>query len=569
MRDNSAFSSGPALAGWVLTVLLAVGGFVFVHGNRANIPLGDEILWLPYITGEQRVTLQWLWSQHNDHRLLIPRLLYIGLWHLRPHSFKLAMYFGFVCLVLATVVMLVVSMRLRSKPSYFDCLFPLLFLNPGNAENFLSGYNSVCNILTVTAVVALIGLVMVDGELQSRLARFFAIGTVVCLPVITGTGTLLALPASIALAYAGVLAFRKGAVNSRPAAASLWAAGLVVLAIVALHAVTGNRQQVPHSSVKHMVLNALKVLTMSFGPFLQEQKQYWPYCFVLVATVGIVTLCFSIEKFRKEPQERVRLTMLWAIVFGLVVAAAVIGYSRTYLGIDAGLQTRYSLLWAPLLCCLYLAMSIAGSAAWAEFSQFVLFLAVAASFGMSSEVGWTWRDQRNAYFDTIAAGVRMGWTQSDLVDATRERKFVYPDPAFFDEFFQRLRAAGLAPFDQSLSTGAGRPRTAFGSGEASLRGNVDACAYDGTGYRITGWAVCDAATPGFVTLVLDGQAVVGTSERQSRADVEQAVGVSEAGFLLVAPPRVEGKRLVLHARCGNALQDQALPGTFTCSSRPR
>jgi len=40
--------------------------------------------------------------------------------------------------------------------------------------------------------------------------------------------------------------------------------------------------------------------------------------------------------------------MLWAIVFGLVVAAAVIGYSRTYLGIDAGSDALQPPL-APLL----------------------------------------------------------------------------------------------------------------------------------------------------------------------------------------------------------------------------
>src|SRR6266850_23168 len=105
--------SAPALAGWLITAFLAVSGFVFVHGNQANIPLGDEILWLPYITGESRISVQWLWSQHNDHRLVIPRLLYIGLWHLRPHSFKLAMYFGFACLVVATVAMLIASAKLR------------------------------------------------------------------------------------------------------------------------------------------------------------------------------------------------------------------------------------------------------------------------------------------------------------------------------------------------------------------------------------------------------------------------------------------------------------------------
>ncbi len=569
LRASFEAISWPAFAAGALTALLALTGFAFVHGNRANIPMGDEILWLPYVTGELPVTARWLWSPHNDHRLVIPKLLYLGLWHLRPHSFKLAMYFGFTCLVLATIAMLIVSARLRGTSSYFDCLFPLLFLNPGHAENFLSGYNSVCNVVTATSIVILIVLVMLDRELESGAARIGAIAIAVCLPFTTGTGAIVAVPASAALAYAGVRAYRKGAPASRRAGATLCVAAVVVLGIVALYAASGRHQSVAPASVKSMILNSLKVIAMSFGPFLQEEKQYWPYFFGLIAAAGALALLSSSRKVRDDQGSRVRLAMLWAIVSGYAAGAAAVGYSRTYLGIDAGLQTRYSLLWAPMICCIYLAISIAASVGFTGFVHFVLFLAAAASFGKSSDVGRLWRDERNAYFDDIAAGVRMGWTQEDLVDATRMRRFVYPDPAFFDEFFRRLRQASLAPFDGSRDAFAAFPSSPDTRG-ATLRGQVDACAYDGTAYKISGWAVCDHAPPVVFMLIIDGRRAIATSDHQSRFDVEQAIGTRNAGFLLIAPPRVEGKKLVVGAICAEGGGIGALPETaVTCSSRSR
>jgi hypothetical protein len=567
--SNSAASRPPAIINGLLTAVLAVWGFTFIAGYRLNLPLGDEILWLPYLTGERAVTLHWLWSQHNDHRLLIPRLLYLTLWNGGAHSFKLPMYFGFTCLLLVAVALQIASARLRGRASYFDCIFPLLFLNLGHAENFLSGYNSVCNIVTVAAIVALMAIFTIFPDLRSRPACVAAICILPCLPMTTGTGALLALPLSAVFVVAGLERRRSATDRSLWIAWGFFAAAAAAVAVVALEIATRRHRAAPAEPAIPVLLNALKLLTMSFGPFLQERKGYWTGYFALLAATALTVLGFSIFAYWKRPRARLQLALLLALIPGFIAVAAAIAYSRTHFGIDAGLQTRYSLLCAPLLCCLFLAAQIACPAPFAEAVQFLLFFAVALSIGASTALGAAWREERNQYVDTVSAGVRMGWTLPDLIETSRAHNFIHPKVRRFDAFFRRLGAARLGPFEGSAPLDAARPSPSFDLAAPKLRGYVDSCEYEGIAYRVTGWAVCGNAPSASFALPLDGGGLQ-TAEHQQRGDVEQAVGVANAGFLIVAPPRIAGRHVAVYACCAGSTEYYRLEqAEVTCPPLPR
>ena len=72
-------------------MLLAALAFVWKFGS--NVPYWDE--WgemVPILTGEQPVNAAWLWSEHNGHRIPLPKLLLLAACKLTGSDFRVGMY---------------------------------------------------------------------------------------------------------------------------------------------------------------------------------------------------------------------------------------------------------------------------------------------------------------------------------------------------------------------------------------------------------------------------------------------------------------------------------------------
>src|SRR5687768_10149786 len=61
---------------------MTVAGLGFVLGFGHNVPWGDEWEFVPVLTGHESAGPRWLWAQHNEHRLPLPRAIYLGLFRL-------------------------------------------------------------------------------------------------------------------------------------------------------------------------------------------------------------------------------------------------------------------------------------------------------------------------------------------------------------------------------------------------------------------------------------------------------------------------------------------------------
>src|SRR5690606_31545168 len=64
---------------WSTWALMLAGALWFLGRYGSNVPSWDGWDMVPTLTGHQPVTLDWLWSQHNEHRVPVPRLLLLGL----------------------------------------------------------------------------------------------------------------------------------------------------------------------------------------------------------------------------------------------------------------------------------------------------------------------------------------------------------------------------------------------------------------------------------------------------------------------------------------------------------
>src|SRR5262245_41120890 len=121
----------PLLVVFAVWVTMLVGTLAFVDRYGSNVPSWDGWDMVPTLTGHQPVTVDWLWSQHNEHRVPVPRLLLLGLHRMTGINFRTPMFFNVLVTGALALGMILVARRLRGSASYTDAFFPLIFLHWG------------------------------------------------------------------------------------------------------------------------------------------------------------------------------------------------------------------------------------------------------------------------------------------------------------------------------------------------------------------------------------------------------------------------------------------------------
>ena len=69
-----------------LTVVL----YIAEYGH--NVPYYDGWSMVDVLRGTQPVDAAWLWQAHNDHRIPIPKMVLLALYHLSGWDFRVGMY---------------------------------------------------------------------------------------------------------------------------------------------------------------------------------------------------------------------------------------------------------------------------------------------------------------------------------------------------------------------------------------------------------------------------------------------------------------------------------------------
>jgi|GEM_PF-5434034 len=539
-----------------ILVALSIDLFWFVHDYSLDMPLGDEIRWLPYATGELPVDLKWLWSEHNNHRVLLPRLLYLALWHLLGPSFRWGMYFGAFALTATATLFVLAAQRLRGHLSYADAFFPLLWLSRGHAELLLSAFNSTCNILTllILSLLAVAISISPDPLGHRGLRRTIAFATIAA-PLTTATGIFVS---AALIPWLSTSAWKRWRQERRWSKEIIECSALIasVVAIIVAHLATLDRHNA-FGEARFSRENVGQALSMPFGTFLTAYPRWWPVFFMFLISSIVFLAVASFARLRASNRELHRLSGLWSIIGGFVVTAGMIGIARSSLGENAGLQTRYGLVLSPLLGCLYLISQLSLGKSARELFQMVLFFTSASVAWPTAEVGNAWREWRGEQYAEIARGVRAGWTSHDIEDAMTAQDFVLKIQGSF--LLEELKTHHLGPFravtDVPTIT-AERAGELLGKVQPSpLLGSVDSCESRLVSFVIDGWVICpDAQSPEeLLALATHGGA------RQSgpwliRPDVKALRGVERVGFRLWLPRWASEEPISVVARCGQVLR---------------
>lgn len=113
----------------VIATLACVGfALLLIALYGRNIPLAEDWTMVPALTGNEPHFWQWLWSQNNEHRVPLPRALYLILLTITGGDFRVGMVFNVFLLGILALAMLWTSRYLRGGQSKLvDLFFPSFF----------------------------------------------------------------------------------------------------------------------------------------------------------------------------------------------------------------------------------------------------------------------------------------------------------------------------------------------------------------------------------------------------------------------------------------------------------
>jgi hypothetical protein len=187
---------------WLVMMLFALA-CIAKYGR--NIPLAEDWQLVAPLTGHEPNLVSWLWSQNNEHRVPLPRLILLVLLKVTNGDFRVGMFFNVITLGVLASLMILVTRHLRGdRADYADAFFPIALLHMGNWENLVWSWQ--VGFVLPTAIICGVLLVMIaHPTLTTPGAAVFTGVSLVLLPLCGGNGLLFVPFLGLWLSYCGVL----------------------------------------------------------------------------------------------------------------------------------------------------------------------------------------------------------------------------------------------------------------------------------------------------------------------------------------------------------------------------
>jgi len=348
MSRVKAISTDAVVYGVWLAMSLVAISYVTRYGS--DVPSWDDWDMVPTMTGNQPVTAEWLWSQHNEHRVPLARIVSLGVYRWRA-DFRLCMFLNVALMAgLALMVMWAIR-RLRGTTAYTDAFIPIALLNLAQGLNFIWAWQIEFFVSTALVIATLLIISTSPQPIVGRAAiLYFA-----CLVLLVGSGAhgLAVVPAlALWLGICPLITRPSPMLNRRTLYLHSILAGCVMSA-AGLYFIGFER--VPYfptsRSVIHTLKTGLQFLTLSFGSSI---RTFWPAAGIFVALLccGAVALLLRVV-VHCAPERGRALGLLFFGVAMLSLSLAV-GLGRE------GFEPRYITLSVPILCWFYLIATLYG-----------------------------------------------------------------------------------------------------------------------------------------------------------------------------------------------------------------
>ncbi len=437
----------PALSGrgatlfvWATWAVMLVGVLVYIRLFAVNVPYFDEFSMVGLVTGDEPVTLRHLWAQHNEHRIPLPRLVYLGLARLTHSDFRAGMYASGLIVGFLAAGMIVAARRLRGRTAYADAFFPLALLHFGHVDNLLASFQVA---FTVAALLTccLLWLVLRSRQPLTSWAALAGGVSLLLLPLCGAHGLPFVPPlAAWLLFWAWRDRRASGGLGRLLVVLAMTTASLFLVVFYFRH-LTKVPYHPDSPSWQASLQIALQFFTMGAGPGVIP---LWPYSAYVVGALLVGGPLVLAWRHWRHPMERVRCLGLGLFLVGMAGLAGGIGYGRAGLGAQLGFSVRYVTLSVPALCGLYFLSEIVGTAWFARSVQWGLFACLALLLWPNSQSGIEYGRLRQSLLAPVVKDLDRGFTADQLA---QRHPVLFPIPGdFLAQRLEMLRRAGIGKF---------------------------------------------------------------------------------------------------------------------------
>jgi len=400
----TARGRGAAVVVLTIWAALLIANLTMVAVYTTNYPFADELGLLT-----QRLTPEWLWRQHAEHRVPLAKLIWLGTLRLTNYEFRIGNALSVLMVGAVALAMVKTAAHLRGRVSLLDSFFPLAFLGFGQAMNFLWWWVVNHLLAPMLACCLLASIVRTDASPTSRTP--IVTGGCLILLALAGPGGL-----PYALALAGWLAYQ-GLCPPSPSeprrrlllvAMAVVAAALVGAYFVDYDPMPGLAagQTVKPVSLWASLKASLQVLAVSFGPAVAS---HWRSIGLFAALLLAVSVALVLAGLVRTPGERLRALGLLLFAGAAGSLFTVVGRARAGLGEEYALSGVYLDLGLPALCLIYFAWLIYGKPAIGSLVQACLVAITLFLFGENLDwafgAGQHWDNGRRAFEQDVNAGV--------------------------------------------------------------------------------------------------------------------------------------------------------------------
>ncbi|MEP7065326.1 MAG: hypothetical protein ABI889_04770 [Gemmatimonadota bacterium] len=436
---------------WALMVAIALA--CIVRYGR-NIPLAEDWLMVPPMTGHEPNLLSWLWSQNNEHRLPLPRLILLGVLS-ATHDFRAGMVLNVLSLAVLAAAMILTARYLRNGVTRAsDAFFPLVLLNLGDWENLVWAWQ----FQFVSSAVLMCALMLAVARQRGALTwgqTWVAAASLVLLPLTGASGLVFALALAPWAAWLGMTTLRdaRAASSASSRGAVLLGSAIVAPILVGIYFIGYVKPwwNPPNPGRLQTLVTTLRFLALAWGAAARNAWILSIAAIIAVLAPSMLLLMRALTRTRGA--ERQRALGLFSFAGGCAVLAVAIGYGRAATDMVSGMPMRYVLFALPVLCASYFIWEIYASETPRRWMQNGLCVAMLVllpwntreGFGLPGryEIGWRgwYVTGMNAVEHDIDGGVPR------LVMASRHREFLmHWDEGKLAAGMRMLRDARIGPF---------------------------------------------------------------------------------------------------------------------------
>src|SRR5262249_23838654 len=166
------------------------------------------------LDGSLKLDAEWLWYQHNAHRIPFPKLVLVSLLSVTGWDFRSGMFLNALALIFVSALLLRTSAHIRGFAAYTDLFFPVFLLPWVNVDYVL--WNCQLNqTIPVIIVLAILSVMLTQGLHPGTRALMFSSVGVVLLPLSGVNGLAYTPGLATWLLLAGIHAWRSGTAGGR------------------------------------------------------------------------------------------------------------------------------------------------------------------------------------------------------------------------------------------------------------------------------------------------------------------------------------------------------------------